>query len=112
MVTSPDDPPMRVLVVLTSNSRRGAEIEGSRLARELSERGVHTEVVALGPGSGSSLLEVPVLGRKPLGASTLRVLRTRARQFDVVIAYGSSSLPACAAVARCDRRSVHLPEHR
>lgn len=91
-----DTSPMRVLIVLTSNDRRGAEIEGSRLAQELSERGVDAEAVALAPGAGASLLDVPVLGRKPLDLSTLRALRTRALQFDVVIAYGSTSLPACA----------------
>ena len=87
---------MRVLIVLTSNDRRGAEIEGSCLAVELRAMGVHAETAALAPGAGSSLLDVPVLGRKPLGLSTLRTLRARARQYDVVIAYGSTSLPACA----------------
>jgi glycosyltransferase involved in cell wall biosynthesis len=88
--------PLRVLVVLASSDRRGAEIEGSCLALELRETGVHAEVTALAPGAGPSLLDVPVLGRERLGLSTLRALRTRARRFDVVIAYGSTSLPACA----------------
>jgi glycosyltransferase involved in cell wall biosynthesis len=91
-----DTSPTTVLIVLTSNNRRGAEIEGSRLALELREKGVHAEATALAPGTGTSLLDVPVLGRKTLGVSTLRALRSRARQYDVVIAYGSTSLPACA----------------
>jgi glycosyltransferase involved in cell wall biosynthesis len=40
---------------------------------------------------------VPVLGNAPLGLTTLRALRRKAATFDVVIAYGSTTLPACAA---------------
>jgi glycosyltransferase involved in cell wall biosynthesis len=94
MSTSSGPSPMRVLIVLASDARRGAEIEGSRLADELTGRGIRAEAVALAPGPGSSMLDVCVLGPSPLGLSTLRALRRRAREFDVAIAYGSSSLPA------------------
>jgi glycosyltransferase involved in cell wall biosynthesis len=86
----------RVLVVLTSNARRGAEIEGSRLASELQGLGVDAQAVCLAPATGASVLDLPVLGAGPLAVSTLRALRRRARQCDVVIAFGSSTLPACA----------------
>ncbi|MFN6121782.1 MAG: glycosyltransferase family 4 protein [Actinomycetes bacterium] len=87
---------MKVLVALASANRRGAEIEGTELARQLSARGVEAEVVALAPSSGAVSLDVEVLGAAPLSTATLRALRRRATGFDVVIAYGSSSLPACA----------------
>ena len=40
-------------------------------------------------------LPMTVLGRRRLGLSTLRRLRQAAHGVDVVIAYGSSTLPAC-----------------
>ena len=87
---------LKVLVVLTSNARRGAEIEGSRLARELQQLGADAQAVCLAPATGAPVLDLPVLGSKPLGPSTLRALRRGGRQCDVVIAFGSSTLPACA----------------
>ena len=87
----------RVLVVLSSNARRGAEIEGSRLADELATQGLTAEVFALAPApAAAARLDVAVFGRRPLGFGTLRTLRRRARAADVVVAYGSSTLPACA----------------
>jgi glycosyltransferase involved in cell wall biosynthesis len=96
MDLSPAASAARVLIVLASNDRRGAEIDGARLAAELGDRGFQTEAVALACGSRSSTLDVPVLGTNPFAVATLRALRSQARDFDVVIAYGSSSLPACA----------------
>ena len=45
---------------------------------------------------GRRRIDVPLLGKKPLGWRTLRELRRRAKDVDVVIAYGSTTLPACA----------------
>ncbi len=88
---------MRVLIVLSTDARRGAEIEGQSLAAELSAAGVTTTVVALAAEAvGAVRLDVPVLGRTRLGVATLRALRARARDHDVVVAYGSSTLQACA----------------
>lgn len=88
--------PPRVLVVITSTDRRGAEVEALELAAQLTSTGVLTEVVALAPGVAGGRLGVPTLGKTALGLSTLLALRRRARQFDLVIAYGSRTLPACA----------------
>ncbi len=88
--------PTRVLIVVASNRRRGAELEGVQLASKLSSVGVVAEAAALAPSAGSSTLGVPLLGTKRLGLRTLRALRRRARSVDVVIAYGSTTLPACA----------------
>lgn len=87
---------MKVLIVLASANRRGAEIEGTELARQLVKIGEQAEVVALAPSSGAVALDVEVLGATPLGRQTLQALRRRAIGFDVVVAYGSSTLPACA----------------
>jgi glycosyltransferase involved in cell wall biosynthesis len=96
MTAGDPGPSLRVLIVLTSNARRGAEIEGSELGRHLQAVGVDAEVVCLAPTVGSSVLDVRALGRRPLGLSTLRALRRSARTRDLVIAYGSSTLPGCA----------------
>ena len=61
---------------------------------------------------GASRIDVPVLGRKPLGWRTLRALRRRAKGVDVVIAYGSTTLPACAISMFGLVDAVRLPEHR
>lgn len=86
----------RVLIVLASANRRGAEIEGAELAGQLRLRGVGAEVAALTAATTGSGLPVDVLGQKALGVDTLRALRRRARDADMVIAYGSTTLPACA----------------
>lgn len=85
------------LFVLTSDARRGAEIEGARVAEELKARGLATSVVALGPADpGPTRLPVPTLGRSPLGPGTLRNLRSRGRASGLVVAFGSTTLTACA----------------
>ena len=85
----------KVLIVIASANRRGAEVEGVELARQLQLRGLEASVVSLAPCSGGSGLAVEVLGDAPLGLATLRQLRRRAQRVDVVIAYGSTTLPAC-----------------
>ena len=87
-------PAGEILVVLSSADLRGAEIEGLALTQRLTAHGVDAAAVALAAGSGR--LSVPVLGRSTLGPATLRALRRRARSARVVIAYGSSTLPASA----------------
>ena len=86
----------RILVVVTSTDRRGAEIDGCRLAEELTARGLPARAVALAAGSTPHPLDIPTLGRRPLGVRTLWALRRLARRHDLVIAHGSTSLPACA----------------
>ena len=87
--------PPRVLIVTASTRRRGAELEATQLAAELRCRGVPVTAAALtGAGDGVAL-PLDVLGRHRLGPGTLWRLRKAARRADVVIAYGSSTLPAC-----------------
>lgn len=91
-----DRPQLSVLVVLTSANRRGAEIEGSQLSRQLVALDVDSACVALSGASFGQPLDVEVLGPSPLAPKALRRLRQRARRVDVVVAYGGSTLPACA----------------
>jgi glycosyltransferase involved in cell wall biosynthesis len=86
--------PGSVLQVVTSAERRGAETFAVALGDELTARGWTIRTVALHRGGGG--LDLPVLGAKPLAFDTLAQLRSAARGHDLVIAHGSSTLPACA----------------
>lgn len=88
---------MRVLQVVTDTDRRGAMTFAVDLAPELETLGHEVETVALSPGVHGARLDLPVLGFRRLGLSTLRALRARARGADVAIAHGSTTLVACAA---------------
>ncbi|MEP1123849.1 MAG: glycosyltransferase family 4 protein [Ilumatobacter sp.] len=96
MTAHSNEQALRVLVVLTSDARRGAEIEGERLARELAGGDMVADAVALARAESSAPLDVETLGRSTLALGTLRALRRRVRDVDVVIAFGSRALPACA----------------
>ena len=85
----------RVLVVLASAQRRGAEIQGESLGRRLAAAGYRCEVVALTRGRPGPALDVPVVGTAALSARTLLALRRRMRGA-LVIAHGSTTLPAVA----------------
>jgi glycosyltransferase involved in cell wall biosynthesis len=54
------------------------------------------EIVSLHSGTDGPELDVPELGSRRLGPRTLLALRGRARKADIVVAYGSATLPACA----------------
>jgi glycosyltransferase involved in cell wall biosynthesis len=109
---------LRVLVVLATATRRGAEIEGLALADVLPLVGpVSVELVALAPAApGAEPLPVQVLGSSARSASSLRELRRRARDVDLVVAFGSTALPACAVAlagtgTRFVYRSIGDPGH-
>jgi glycosyltransferase involved in cell wall biosynthesis len=87
-------PTTRVLLVTASAGRRGAETQALQLAHSLIERGVDTRIVALSAGSRDHRLPIEPLGPRRLAPSTLWRLRKEARDVDVVIAYGSTTLPA------------------
>lgn len=87
---------MRSLHVITSTARRGAETFAVQLCERLGSRADHTaEIVALTPASGDTL-DVEALGTTRRSPVMLRALHRRARDFDVVVAHGSSTLEACA----------------
>jgi glycosyltransferase involved in cell wall biosynthesis len=88
----------RILQVVTDTDRRGAQVFATDLHRafERLERDVRT--VALAPGTSGGL-EVPVLGTSRRAMSTLVALRAEIRDSTVVLAHGSTTLPACAVAS-------------
>jgi glycosyltransferase involved in cell wall biosynthesis len=88
-----------VLQVITTSARRGAEIFAVALGEALDRRGCACATVALVPGEGTATLDVPALGGDRLGTATLRSLRRELREADVVIAHGSTTLPASVLAA-------------
>jgi glycosyltransferase involved in cell wall biosynthesis len=86
----------RVLIVISSANRRGAELEGTELAQQLALRGMPVSTIALSPSASGTSVGAEVIGERPLSLATLRALRSRSKSFDVVVAYGASTLPACA----------------
>src|SRR5262245_37687732 len=85
------------LHVVTSTDRRGAETFGVMLRDALAARGHRGDVVALVPGRGDRPLPIPALGRSRVSPRALLRLRRLCRRAGVVVAHGSSTLPACAA---------------
>ena len=86
----------RILHVVTRDDRRGAETAALALHQALVSRGWNSQIAALAPSSRTGeALGVDVLGPEPLARSTLRRLREVARSVDLVIAHGSTTLPAC-----------------
>jgi glycosyltransferase involved in cell wall biosynthesis len=86
---------LRVLQVITDTDRRGAQVFADDLQPALTALGHHVETVALARGASRGL-DVPVLGARRMSLDGLRSLRDQAGAFDVVIAHGSTTLPACA----------------
>lgn len=86
--------PLRILQLITDRDRRGAQIFALDLAVGLRELGTTVDTVALTRGTHGDLLPVRALGRRRFGPRTLKELRRTARGFDIVVAHGSSTLPA------------------
>jgi glycosyltransferase involved in cell wall biosynthesis len=84
----------RVLLVMTRNQRRGAEVFAVQLADALVERGLRVSACSLSPSHDADAPPVVVLGRTPLAPRTLLRLRAAMRAVDVVVACGSTALPA------------------
>lgn len=88
--------PLSVLHVITDRDRRGAQVFAMDLAQGLDTLDVHNEVVALAPGLQGDLLPVECLGPGRRSWRTIRALRRRARDCDIVVAHGSATLLVCA----------------
>lgn len=84
-----------VLHVIASTDRRGAETAALRVSGELADRGWLSDLVALAHGDYGGL-DLPVLGARPLAPRTIAQLRKRAAQASVIVAHGSTTLPAVA----------------
>ena len=83
------------LHLVTDRDRRGAQVHAMDLAAGLERWGQDTEVVALAPGQHGDLLDIEALGPWRRSPATLRELRQRAADVDVVVAHGSATLSAC-----------------
>src|SRR5690349_168446 len=83
------------LQVVTDTDRRGAQQFALDLHRALEARGRQMRTVALVDGEVGGL-DLPTLGSKRLSLPTLLALRREAVAACVVIAHGSSTLPATA----------------
>lgn len=93
------------LFVVTSRDRRGGQVAASVLATRLALKSQPIELVALADeGDG---LQIAALGASRLSGTTLRHLRSRMVADRVVVGFGSSTLPACAA-AGIGRRSTFV----
>lgn len=87
---------MKTLHLVTDRDRRGAQVHACDLADGLRALGHVADLVALAPGTHGDLLDMPVLGKRKRSFRTIRNLRSMAKGYDVVVAHGSTTLPACA----------------
>jgi glycosyltransferase involved in cell wall biosynthesis len=87
----------RVLQLVTSTDRRGAEVFAHELEGALRSRGWPIDTVALWPGGGTRRLDLPTLSNRRRDPAALLTLRRRAAEAAVVVAHGSSTLPFAAA---------------
>jgi len=85
---------LKILQLVSDRDRRGAQVFAVDLATGLQSSGATVETVALEPGAHGDRLAVPALGTRRFALRTLRALRDAARHSDVVVAHGSSTLPA------------------
>lgn len=92
-----------VLHVITSTSRRGAEIFAVDLGEALAARGRAIRTVALVGGGGPDDLRVPTLGQNAFGPRTLWSLRREIRRARIAVAHGSSAVAATALATRGTR---------
>lgn len=87
---------MKVLHVLTTDQRRGAETSALVLLEQLASRGHDCRAVALSGGTSENRHAVEVLpGRSRTALRSLVALRRAASWADVVLAHGSTTLTAC-----------------
>lgn len=101
----PRDPAVtRILHLISSNQRRGAETFGVELGSELGRRGHLVDVAAVAGSPVGPFLDVEVAGRSRLDPLGFASIVRRARQADVVVSFGSISLQAAAAAAAVARR--------
>lgn len=84
-----------MLHVLASSDRRGAEVFATDLATALEELGWESTIVSLTRSTSTARVRAEALGAGHWWRS-LRPLRQQAKIHDVVIAHGSTTLPACA----------------
>ena len=94
----------RCLHVVSSADRRGAEVFATELDRRLRERGLGSSVVALSPAVGENPLDIHVIGAGRRSLQMVRRLAALARNADVVVSHGGTTLIPCLLAASAARR--------
>ena len=87
--------PRNLLIVTATSTVRGAEAEASELAQRLSAIGITTTLRSVEPGDPPRFA-IEALGTSAFSPTGLSRLRRHAARSDLVIAFGSRSLPACS----------------
>jgi glycosyltransferase involved in cell wall biosynthesis len=103
-VSTPSYDGLRVLGLVTSTARRGAEVFAHTILQQLAADGADTELWAIEAGTGASRLDIDHLGGSRFDPRVVRRAAGLAARFDVVVAFGGSALQL-AAVATA-RRAV------
>lgn len=106
----------RILQVISSTERRGAEVFARQLGSELDARGTSVRTVALRPSSSPDGLPVQVVGRGRFRPLALVRIARWARRRQVTVVHGGPGLwPATLATAMARRplvyRSIGDPEY-
>lgn len=93
--------PIRVLGLISSTNRRGAELFANKIRNELHGDGFDVNLWALQAGATERGLDVPVLSTQRLGQGRLdlramRRLRAMVKEAEVVAAFGGATLTTSA----------------
>src|SRR5690606_37768440 len=95
----------RLLNLLNSNHRRGAEAFALDLGRALSNLGLSVETAALTGATNAATHDIDVLGHGwTAPATALARLLNRSRSFDVLLGHGGRTLLSGALVSTLIRR--------
>ena len=97
--------PIRVLGLISSTNRRGAELFANKVRNELDGAGFAFDLWALEAGATEQGLDVPVLSEQSVGQGRLdvramRTLRSMVRSAEVVVAFGGATLTTSALATR------------
>ena len=87
---------MKSLHLVTSDARRGAESFAVDLVNAMRAADEDATILALHTSGSEQALPIPALGTSRRSWQGLRALRQTAKDMDVVVAHGSSTLEACA----------------
>jgi glycosyltransferase involved in cell wall biosynthesis len=103
-VSSSSDP-IRVLGLISSTNRRGAELFANKVRNELNGNGFAVDLWALEAGATERGLDVPVLSAQRVGQGRLdlramRHLRSMVKDVEVVVAFGGATLTTSALATR------------
>ncbi|MDH3704722.1 MAG: glycosyltransferase [Acidimicrobiia bacterium] len=90
---------MRVVQVVSDSDRRGAQVFATELGRVLIDQGFDVSTVALVPGRSDATIDVASLTASSHWIRGLPALRRRTSDVDLVVAHGSTSLPAAVLAA-------------